>query len=111
VLVVSASRVVQVGLANQAVQAASVVSENPVAQGALGNRVAPVVPVAEEPELARVVVVPRGRARRHVPAEAAGPTRLETAAPPLVRVHAGAGLVAVEAETQLARVAAVAARA
>src|SRR5690349_13273247 len=43
VLVASAGRV---GLANKVGQAASAVSEKPLAQGALGNRVAPVVPAA-----------------------------------------------------------------
>jgi Protein of unknown function (DUF2950) len=70
------------------------------------------VPVAGVPELALAVELPRDQARspQHVPAEAAGPTRLETAAPRPVQVHAGVGLGAAEAETQLARVAAVVAR-
>jgi hypothetical protein len=102
VLVVSAGRVVQVGLANQAVQAASVVSENPVAQGALGNRVAP-----DQQDVLAVVVPLQDQARRPVPAEVA-PTRSVIAAYLQVQVHAAAGS-AVAAETMHVPAAAAAA--
>jgi hypothetical protein len=105
-LVVSAGPVVQVGLVNQAVRAVSVVSENRAAQGALGNQVAPVAPVALEH--VPVVAVPQDLARRRVPAGVA-PTKWGIVAFPQVRVRAAEGLAA-GAETQLARVATVVAR-
>jgi hypothetical protein len=109
VLVVSAGRVVQVGLANQAVQAASVVSENPVAQGALGNRVAPapVVPVALDQQ--HVPEAARARNRRRVRAVVAAPTKWEIVAFPPEQVHA-AVLLAVVAGIMLEQVAAGVAR-
>jgi hypothetical protein len=76
VLVVSASRVVQVGLANQA---GSVVSENLAAQGALGNRVALVVPVALDQQ--HVPEAARAQSRRHGRAGVV-PTKWETGASP-----------------------------
>jgi hypothetical protein len=116
VLVVSAGRVVQVGLANQAVQAASVVSENPVAQGALGNRVASespaglvarAVPVALDQQ--HVPEAARAQSRRRVRAVVAAPTKWEIVAFPPEQVHA-AVLLAVVAGIMLEQVAAGVAR-
>jgi len=101
--VVSAGRVVLVGLANQVVQVASVVSENPVAQGALGNRVAPVVPVALDQRDVRAAAQARGP--QHDRAGVAAPIKLEIAAYLQVQVPAVAAS-AVAAETLLAPAAA-----
>ena len=100
VLVASAGRVVLVGLANQV---ASVVSENPVAQGALGNRVAPVVPVALDQRDVRAAAQARGP--QHDRAGVAAPIKLEIAAYLQVQVPAVAAS-AVAAETLLAPAAA-----
>jgi hypothetical protein len=106
VLVVSAGRVVLVGLANQVVQVASealVVSENLVAQGALGNRVAPVAPVALDQRDVRAAA--QARSPQHDRAGVAAPIKLETAAYLQVQVRAVAAS-AVAAETLLAPAAA-----
>jgi len=103
VLVVPAGRVVQVGLANQAVQVASVVSENPAGQGALGNRVAPVAPVALDQRDVRAAAQARGP--QHDRAGVAAPIKLEIAAYLQVQVRAVAAS-AVAAETLLAPAAA-----
>jgi hypothetical protein len=107
VLVVPAGRVVQVGLANQAVQVASVVSENPAGQGALGNRVAPVAPVALDQRDVRAAAQARGPQRDRA---VVAPIRSVIVAYLQVQVHAAAAS-AVAAETLLAPAAAAAARA
>jgi hypothetical protein len=70
-----------------AVQVAWAVSENPVAQGALGNRVAPapVVPVALDQQ--HVPEAARARNRRRVRAAVVVPTKWEIVAFPPERVH------------------------
>jgi len=106
VLVVSAGRVVLVGLANQVVQVASealAVSENLVAQGALGNRVAPVAPVALDQRDVRAAAQARGP--QHDRAGVAAPIKSEIAAYLQVQVRAVAAS-AVAAETLLAPAAA-----
>src|SRR4030095_413965 len=78
VLVVSAGRVVLVGLANQVVQVASVAWENPGAQGGVGKRVAPVVPVALDQRDVRAAAQARGP--QHDRAGVAAPIKLGNAA-------------------------------
>jgi hypothetical protein len=110
VLVAWAGRVVQVGLANQAVQEASVVlvvSENQAAQGALGNRVGPVVPVALDQQ--DVPAAARARSPQPDRAGVAAPIKWAIAAYLQVQVPEAAASAAAAEETLLARVAAVAA--
>lgn len=90
------------------VQAVSVASENQVAQGALGNRVGPVVPVALDQQ--DVPAAARARSPQHDRAGVAAPIKLATAVYQAgeARVHLAEVAVAIVA-TLRARAAAVAA--